>query len=153
VGVFTLFDAYGFPPVLSVEEAAATTRLHSATHLLYTALRLVLDDHVVQRGSNITAERLRFDFSHPAKMTPEIAQSGASGPFSNGARSSKMMPNEPLTVVGRRSHRVRRPRAAPEHRTRRTDDGLSLLTRGQNLFQRPHGLTAGSERRRGGQPE
>jgi alanyl-tRNA synthetase len=111
--VFTLFDTYGFPPELTLEEAAEkglevdrhwrkdfeklmaeqkersrtasvgqfkgglaehteiTTKYHTATHLMYKALRLVLGDHVVQRGSNITNERLRFDFSHPEKMTPE----------------------------------------------------------------------------------
>jgi len=39
--------------------------------LMLAALRQVLGSHVSQKGSNITAERLRFDFSHPAKMTPE----------------------------------------------------------------------------------
>lgn len=111
--VFTLFDTYGFPPELSIEEAKnrhividahwqkhydtsleqqrarsrsaakglfkgglaehsqQTIKYHTATHLMYKALRIVLGDHVEQRGSNITAERLRFDFNHPAKLTAE----------------------------------------------------------------------------------
>jgi len=111
--IFRLYDTYGFPTELSLEEAFSkgynvaedwrasfdglmkeqrersqtaskgvfkggladhseiTTKYHTATHLMYQALRMVLGDHVVQRGSNITEERIRFDFSHSEKMTPE----------------------------------------------------------------------------------
>ena len=111
--VFVLYDTYGFPLELSVEEAYKQEikvsdtwreefdllmkqqrersqtaakgifkgglgghtdqhkKYHTATHLMYQALRDVLGDHVVQNGSNITEERLRFDFTHSQKVTPE----------------------------------------------------------------------------------
>lgn len=111
--IFTLYDTYGFPTELSVEEAAIQgyklsehwqkefeakmkeqrersqtaskgtfkgglggqkdihKKYHTATHLMYESLRRTLGDHVIQHGSNITEERLRFDFSHPEKVTPE----------------------------------------------------------------------------------
>ena len=57
------------------DQSDRTAALHTATHLLHKALRSVLNENVAQAGSNITAERLRFDFTYEDKMTPEqIAQ-------------------------------------------------------------------------------
>ena len=53
------------------ERSEQTTALHTATHLLHAALRQLLGPEVRQRGSNITAERLRFDFAYPRRLTPE----------------------------------------------------------------------------------
>jgi alanyl-tRNA synthetase len=64
-----------------------TTQLHTVAHLMLAGLRKILGNHVHQKGSNINGERLRFDFSHPDKMTEE--QKKAVEDFVNGAIESK----------------------------------------------------------------
>ena len=56
------------------DHSEQVVKYHTAAHLMLAALRQVLGGHVVQKGSNITAERLRFDFSHPLKLKPEEMQ-------------------------------------------------------------------------------
>ncbi len=56
------------------DHSEQTTAYHTATHLLHKALQIVLGPHATQKGSNLTAERLRFDFANPEKLTPEQLQ-------------------------------------------------------------------------------
>lgn len=65
-----------------------TKQLHTATHLMLAAMRKVLGDHVHQKGSNINGERIRFDFSHPDKMTD--GQKKAIEEFVNEAIQAKV---------------------------------------------------------------
>ena len=70
-GAILKFGGHGISDKFSKEEIERITKLHTATHLLQAALREVLGDEVKQMGSDITPERLRFDFTFPRKLTDE----------------------------------------------------------------------------------
>jgi alanyl-tRNA synthetase len=79
------------------DESEQTVRYHTAAHLMLEALRRVLGPHVSQRGANITAERIRFDFSHPDKMTD--VQKQAVEEMVNDKINSKLPVLETITTV------------------------------------------------------
>ncbi len=81
-----------------------TIRNHSATHLMHKALREVLGDHVQQKGSEVTADRTRFDFAHNAPVTDaqiaEIERIVNIEILANAAASAKVMPIEAAKATG-----------------------------------------------------
>lgn len=80
------------------EQNETTQRLHTATHLLNAALKAVLnDDNINQKGSNITVERLRFDFNFPRKLTPEEIK-GVEDWVNNAIKSNAPVTMEEMTV-------------------------------------------------------
>jgi alanyl-tRNA synthetase len=86
------------------EARARTVRNHSATHLMHKALREVLGDHVQQKGSEVTAERTRFDFAHNAPVTDaqitEIEKRVNAEILANAATSAKVLPLEAAKATG-----------------------------------------------------
>jgi alanyl-tRNA synthetase len=83
---------------------AATMRNHSATHLMHEALRAVLGTHVQQKGSEVTADRTRFDFAHNAPVTDaqiaEIEKRVNAQILANSATHARVMPIEAAKATG-----------------------------------------------------
>ena len=89
---------------VDVQRRDATRRNHSATHLLHAALRVVLGAHVQQKGSLVSADRLRFDFSHFQGVSPaelaQIEQWINLEVRTNGAAQTRVMPYEDAITAG-----------------------------------------------------
>lgn len=89
---------------VDVDARNATARNHSATHLLHAALRKVLGDHVIQKGSLVDPDRLRFDFSHFAPMTADqleaVERLVNQQIRANNAVSAEMMPKDAAIKAG-----------------------------------------------------
>ena len=91
---------------LEVNPAArySTAANHSATHLMHAALKLVLGDHVIQKGSMVNSERLRFDFSHDTPVTPaqitEVESLVNAQIFAKQTVSSAVMPIDDAKAAG-----------------------------------------------------
>ena len=89
---------------VNAEQRAATVRNHSATHLMHKALREVLGDHVQQKGSQVTADRTRFDFAHNAPVTDaqirEIENRVNAEILANAAAQARVMDIESAQKTG-----------------------------------------------------
>jgi alanyl-tRNA synthetase len=89
---------------VNAEARNRTVRNHSATHLIHKALRTVLGDHVQQKGSEVTADRTRFDFAHNAPVTDaqiaEIERLVNAEILGNAATQAKVMPIEAAKATG-----------------------------------------------------
>ncbi len=93
--------------VVDGDRRGAIRANHSATHLLHEALREVLGDHVAQKGSQVTADRLRFDFSHPKPMTAEeiarVEEIANDVVLQNGEVSTRLLSVEDAIESGARA--------------------------------------------------
>ncbi|MEX2468597.1 MAG: alanine--tRNA ligase [Pseudohongiellaceae bacterium] len=90
--------------IVADQDRQATTLNHSATHLMHSALRQILGEHVTQKGSLVAVDRLRFDFSHPSPVTPaqltQIEDLVNDQVHTNSAVSKQVMPIEQAKKMG-----------------------------------------------------